>query len=143
MQRSIPSSETASPSELLDARRDTETARIRQVALDYIEGWYTGDAARMTRALHPRLAKRIFRQTRNGLRLDHMTARRLIARTSEAVGAGELDPRKEVSILDRFGDVASVRIDASRWVDYLHLARTEAGWRIINVLWQLRPDRAP
>jgi hypothetical protein len=32
---------------------------IKQPALDYIEGWYEGDAARMERALHPELAKRM------------------------------------------------------------------------------------
>jgi hypothetical protein len=32
---------------------------IRQTALDYIEDFYEGDAARMERSLHPELAKRI------------------------------------------------------------------------------------
>ena len=32
---------------------------IKQTALDYIEGWYEGNAERMERALHPELAKRI------------------------------------------------------------------------------------
>lgn len=36
-------------------------AAIRQTALDYIEGWYEGNAERMERALHPELAKRIVR----------------------------------------------------------------------------------
>jgi hypothetical protein len=31
---------------------------IRQVALDYIEGWYQGNAARMDRALYAKLVKR-------------------------------------------------------------------------------------
>ena len=31
---------------------------IVRVALDYFEGWFDGDAARMERALHPDLAKR-------------------------------------------------------------------------------------
>ena len=35
-----------------------DSAAIRAAALDYIEGWYTGDGARMRRALHPQLAKR-------------------------------------------------------------------------------------
>ncbi|HEX6284300.1 MAG TPA: nuclear transport factor 2 family protein, partial [Pyrinomonadaceae bacterium] len=34
---------------------------IKQTALDYIEGWYEGNAQRMERALHPELAKRIVR----------------------------------------------------------------------------------
>jgi hypothetical protein len=36
-----------------------ESAEIKKTALDYIEGWYAGDAARMERALHPELAKRM------------------------------------------------------------------------------------
>jgi hypothetical protein len=32
---------------------------IRQAALDYIEGWHTGDAERMEGSLHPDLAKRL------------------------------------------------------------------------------------
>ena len=31
---------------------------IVHAALDYVGGWYQGDAARMDRALHARLAKR-------------------------------------------------------------------------------------
>ena len=35
---------------------------ITQTALDYIEGWYEGNAERMERALHPNLAKRAVRK---------------------------------------------------------------------------------
>jgi hypothetical protein len=31
---------------------------IRALALDYFEGWFTGDVTRMDRALHPELVKR-------------------------------------------------------------------------------------
>jgi hypothetical protein len=32
--------------------RSGDTAAIKQTALDYIEGWYAGDAKRMENALH-------------------------------------------------------------------------------------------
>ena len=38
--------------------RSAEEAAIRATVLDYVQGWYDGDAARMERALHPELAKR-------------------------------------------------------------------------------------
>ena len=38
---------------------DPEEEAIRGTALDYIDGYYSGDAARMQRAVHPELAKRI------------------------------------------------------------------------------------
>ena len=39
----------ASPSDMI---------AIEQAALDYMEGWFTGDAKRVRRALHPQLVKR-------------------------------------------------------------------------------------
>jgi len=45
----------------------------------------------------------------------------------------------EVTILDIFENVASVRVDATQWIDYLHLARWNGEWKIVNVLWEMRP----
>ena len=38
---------------------EADLAAIEHTALDYIEGFYAGDASRVERALHPELAKRI------------------------------------------------------------------------------------
>jgi hypothetical protein len=40
-----------------------DEAAIVGAVLDYFEGWFEGNAARMDRALHPELAKRSIRQT--------------------------------------------------------------------------------
>ena len=48
--------------------------------------------------------------------------------------------RSDVRILDIFGNTASVRVDASTWVDYLHVAKWNGRWVIINVLWENRPS---
>jgi hypothetical protein len=44
-----------------------------------------------------------------------------------------------VVILDIFGNVASVRATMSGWIDYMHLARVDGRWQIVNVLWELKP----
>ena len=36
----------------------TDAEAIVDTVLDYFEGWFDGDRARMERALHPELAKR-------------------------------------------------------------------------------------
>lgn len=115
---------------------------IKQTALDYIEGWYEGNAGRMERALHPDLAKRIVNTNNKGRsRLDQMSALGLIQGTR--AGYGKDTPRekqlKEVTILDVFGNAASVKIVASDWIDYLHVAKYNGHWVIINVLWELKP----
>jgi hypothetical protein len=59
-----------------------------KTALDYAEGWYAGDAARMERALHFELAKRmISTDSKTGRsQLNHLGAMTLVQRTHEGVG---------------------------------------------------------
>lgn len=121
----------------------SDSAAIRQTALDYIEGYYQGDAARMEGALHPELAKRIVRTGPNGRsQLGQMSAMTLAQGTR--AGSGREIPaaerRADVRILDIYRNAASARIDAAGWVDYLHLARWNGRWVIVNVLWELHPE---
>ena len=44
-----------------------------------------------------------------------------------------------VRILDVFGPTASIRVDADEWIDYMHLAKVDGEWKIVNVLWEMRP----
>jgi hypothetical protein len=126
------------------AQSAADSAAIKATALDYIEGWYAGDGERMERALHSDLAKRIINTNpANGRNvLGHQSAMTLVQGTRR--GGGKDTPvakqRKEVRILDVFGNTASVRIDADSWVDYLHVAKWNGRWVIVNVLWELRPQ---
>lgn len=126
------------------AKSDTEL--IKQAALDYIEGWYEGDAVRMERALHPDLAKRIVRVDQRGrYALGQMSAMTLVQLTRE--GDGKSTPKekqqKDVTVLDVFGNAASAKIIASDWVDYLQLAKWRGRWVIVNVLWEMKPAPQP
>jgi len=121
-----------------------DSVAIRQTALDYIQGWYTGDAVRMERALHPELAKRIVRSdTLGNFRLDQQSAMTLVQGTRNGYGKStpEADRHDDVRILDIYRNAASVRIDASDWIDYLQLAKWRGRWVIVNVLWELKPRR--
>lgn len=68
------------------AQNSTDADAIKQAALDYIEGWYEGNAERMERALHPELAKRMVRTENGKSALQQMSALTLIHRTRQAVG---------------------------------------------------------
>ena len=65
-----------------------ENAAITKTALDYIEGWYAGDAARMERALHPELAKRMISiDPKTGRsQFNHMGAMALVQHTRDGGG---------------------------------------------------------
>jgi hypothetical protein len=121
-----------------------DQAAIKQTALDYIEGWYGGDAERMERALHPELAKRIVRTNDKGQsRLNQTNTISLLQDTR--AGYGKNTPKekqqKDIIILDVFENAASVKIVASDWIDYLHIAKFNGRWMIINVLWELKPKK--
>ena len=124
------------------AQSATDAAAIKQTALDYIEGWYEGNAERMERALHPELAKRIVRTNKEGWsNLGQMSAMSLVLGTRR--GGGKQTPKekqqKDVTILDVFENAASVKVVASDWIDYLHMAKSNGRWVIVNVLWELKP----
>ena len=121
-----------------------EREAIKQTALDYVEGWYEANPERMERALHPELAKRIVRTGPEGRsRLDQMGAMALVQGVKR--GGGKDTPKenqqKDVIILDVFENSASVKAIMSGWIDYMHMAKYNGRWVIVNVLWELKPAK--
>ena len=129
----------------LNAQTGDDSLAIRQAALNYIEGWYEGSAERMERALHPELAKRMVSTDANSnrSRLSQMSAMTLVQSTR--AGGGKKTPvdqqLKDVAILDIYNNAASVKIVASGWIDFLHMAKWNGEWKIVNVLWELKPEK--
>ena len=110
----------------------TDTEAITATILDYFEGWFHGDTARMERALHPELAKR-----RAGEELGLLTKPRMVELTREGHGAEDGgDGRVDVTVHDVYGDIATASVDSATSHEYLHLVRTPSGWQIANALWQ-------
>jgi hypothetical protein len=117
--------------------RTTAEAAVVSTVLDYFEGWFDGDAARMERALHPSLAKRAL--ATDGRTLDETTAEWMIEATAGGVGR-ERDPGDrgiEVEVEDIHGTIASATVRSSVYREYVQLVRTPEGWKIVNALWGL------
>lgn len=124
---------------------DADLTAIERTALDYIEGFYAGDSARMERALHPELAKRIVHADPQSARcrLAEMSALTLVQLTGARAGrpTPEAERQRDVTVLDVFENAASVKVVAAAWIDYLHLAKWNGRWLIVNVLWEMKPGR--
>lgn len=123
-----------------------DSVAIRRAALDYIEGWYSGDAAQMQRALHPDLAKRYVRKDAKGESwLSNSTADGLVHSTR--LGHGKDVPpeqqQKDARIVAVDGDMAMVKLTSTKLIDYMHVARWNGEWKIVNVLWDFRPESRP
>jgi hypothetical protein len=117
---------------------------ILAAARDYIEAWLDGDPDRMARCLHPELAKRSVQldDTGAGCTVENLTRDVMVAATS--AGRGTIYERPyQLSILDAYGDCASIRVLSTPYVDYLHVARCGDRWLLVNVLWQWRIGRWP
>lgn len=121
---------------------DLDRDRIVEAARDYIESWLDGDADRMGGCLHAQLAKRSVEvDAESGASVVETLSREDMV-TATAAGYGRRYERPyDLTVLDVFGDIATVRVLSSVYMDYLHLVRWEDRWLLLNVLWQRRPGR--
>ena len=118
---------------------EKEKAAIKQAALDYAEGYYEGSAERMERAVHPLLFKRgIVKSNEQGDPfLVFMNSEVLIEAARS--GRGKVDPDKRnisVMVFDLNEYTASARVFTVQFNDFLHLAKVNGQWKIVNVLWR-------
>jgi CubicO group peptidase (beta-lactamase class C family) len=120
---------------------------VRQTALDYVEGIYNVDPSRIERSVHPKLAKLGFYRPpaddayRPGA---SMTFERLIeiAKTYNKEGKLSKDAPKEITVFDVLDQTATAKLVAEWGIDYMHLAKFDGKWMIVNIIWQSHPKRS-
>jgi len=121
-----------------------EELAIKQAALDYIEGWYEANPERMERALHPDLVKSYVVKLHTGKDILQSVSALAMVEFTRA-GGGSKTPKdqqkNDVTILDVSGNIAAVKCVSADYVDYLHLAKTNGQWKIVNALWESRKKK--
>ncbi|PWL38794.1 hypothetical protein DKG77_11155 [Flagellimonas aquimarina] len=123
------------------AQTKQDSLAIKQAALDYIESQHNVKPEQFERSAHPRMVKRTFwtnkKTKKEYLRETFTDAMVLLAETYNQNGDKfPENPKKEIIILDIFDKTASVKLIADEWIDYMHIAKLNGKWQIINVLWQ-------
>ncbi|OQX23675.1 MAG: hypothetical protein BWK80_24760 [Desulfobacteraceae bacterium IS3] len=123
-------------------RKDRDKSAVRQAALDYIEGRLEGNAAKVERSIHPELARRgIFINPKTSETcLEQMSAMSLI-KTIGIAGKPKENHKNEVVILDISENTASVRAETPDGVDYLHIAKFNGKWMIVNILRESKSEK--
>lgn len=130
------------PAAGIPAQSAADSAAVLATSRAYIDAIWENDSVRMRRALHPDLAKRQVRAGRDGgpSTLNVLTAEQMVASAGRNQGAAPSPQRKsDITIQHMFGNMAAVMIDAGMWVDYMHLAKWNGEYKIINVLFDFRP----
>jgi Putative lumazine-binding len=116
---------------------------ITRTSRDYIEGWYTADVELMQRCLHPELVKRTIAydaQQETWLLRPPTTASMMAEYTRDGGGsdAPEAERTFELTVHDVFRHIACVKVVSRDFMDFIHLAKLNDRWLIVNVLWELR-----
>ncbi len=125
------------PLEIVAPQEDIDG--VEQAALDYIEGYTTGDAERHARAYHPECIKRRY-VTDAETGIDELLV--MSPRTmADYAALSEMSDCETEVIIDAISeDIASVRVYSCRWVDFLHVVKARGEWKLFHVTWHGRPE---
>ena len=127
------------------AQTDEDRSAVRQACLDYVESVYEVNPAKAERSVHPDLVKRGFfiKKGETAYSPHSMTFTELVELSKNYNKSGKLpkDAVKEVVVFDVADQTASAKVVAVWGIDYLHLAKYEGKWKIINILWQTPPKK--
>ena len=139
---------TALPAAAQAPAADTsQYAAVRRAVLDYVEGFYEGDSAKLVRAIRPDFFKYgYFRAPDStayqGMQMTWAHAMSYANRVKAANRPVPANVPKEIVLLDVLDQTAVAKLTARWGTDYLLLAKGEGGrWQITHVLWQSPPPR--
>lgn len=130
----------------LKAQTRQDSFEIARVAKDYLESQHTPNPKQMENALHPRMVKRTVwkdKVTEKEYISEYFAENMVILAERYNVKGDKFpkNPRIEVKLLDVSDKTASVKLLADEWIDYMHLAKVNGQWIIINVLWQYNDSK--
>lgn len=126
------------------AKSDQEA--VRAASMDYIEALYQAQPDRIVRSVHPQLRKVGFykKQGETNYTEAPMTYDQLLnlAGSWNKDGKRGVDKApKDVAVYEVLDKTASAKVTAQWGIDYLHLAKYDGQWKIINILWQGHPPK--
>ena len=121
-----------------------DSLAIRETVLNYIEGWEDGDTIRMTKALHTKLAKRGIVPSQNGNVTDLLRANytEMVNWTASRKNLPKENSGEIVIKIYEIGkNIADVKCVSKDYIDFLHLARIDNQWKILNVIWEFNEKK--
>jgi hypothetical protein len=118
--------------------------KVRRAVLDYVEGFYEGDTAKMVRSIRPDVHKYGFFIPRDSSRYQgsRMVWADFLAYANRVKANKRFAPvnaPKEVTVFEVLDQTATAKLTAYWGVDYLLLAKYDGKWMITHVLWQTPP----
>lgn len=116
---------------------------VQRAVLDYVEAVEQGRPELIERGVHRDLAKFGFYRENPGeeFQVIPMTFDQLVELAGDMKKEGYVpeDAEHSVEIFEVLDQTASVKLTAFWGIDYMHLAKYDGEWKIVQVLWQSRP----
>jgi hypothetical protein len=132
----------------LPAPRTSDRDGVRNAVLDYVEGFYEGDTAKLVRSIRPEVYKYGFdwvgaekRYAGEQMKWDEILG--YARRFREKGRSTPATAPKNVDLLDVQDQTASAKLTAWWGTDYLLLAKYGDKWMITHVLWQSTMPKTP
>jgi hypothetical protein len=130
----------AAASPIAAQSKSSDTEGVRRAVLDYVEGFYEGDSAKLVRALRPELFKYGFwRDSASRYGGSQMTYAQALAFAGRVKARGSQQPAtapKVVEVFEVQDQTAAAKLTAYWGTDYVLLAKYDGRWMISHVLWQ-------
>lgn len=128
------------------AQSGADREGVRRAVLDYVEGFYEGDTAKLSRSVSPDVFKYGYYLPRDSARYlgERMTWPEFhsyangVKANKRFAAAGS---PKDITVFDVLDQTASAKLVAYWGVDYLLLAKQNGRWMITHVIWQTPPRK--
>ena len=120
--------------------QSSEQPAVEQACLNYIEGFYEGDTAKLIKCLSPTLHKYGYYKDKTEQYVgDAMSYRQALDYAKNVLAKKRFakpDAPKTVVVLDIQEQIACAKVVAWWGMDYMLLAKKDGQWMIEQVLWQ-------
>jgi putative lumazine-binding protein len=110
-----------------------DASAVRSTVTSYIEAYYSGNAARMQRTLHPHYLKHMIH---GDIPMREKTGAQMLAeiRKNGPADLPAAQKNEQVTVLDIVGDIASAKLVTPGWTDYMTLSKVDGDWKILSVV---------
>ncbi len=117
-----------------------DTALVYDVTQKYITAFYESKPELLVETLHPELVKRTIKDYAGTNEFVVTSGKAEMVELSKIFnlrGTYSSDSRADITVLAVSERIATVKLVAEKWTDYLQLVKIDGSWRIINVLWDM------
>jgi len=110
-----------------------DASAVRSTVTNYIEAYYTGNAALMEKTLHPHYLKH---KIHADIPVREQTGSDLVqaARSGEGTHLTQAERAEQITVLDVAGNIATAKLVTPGWTDYMTLTKTDGEWKVLSVV---------